>query len=105
MHEEPDTLTTPKRVISKETEREKFHNDTQAEYLSKVDQNLHDIKKQHRLYGLAFILKYIGAWYIVLAIFKGLFYKFSPSFDLIGLFIFLLGFVVDAITKRKTPDQ
>jgi hypothetical protein len=101
IEERPDLQTVPERRIQGKTEREKFREQSDDEHLREMDENLALMRKHKTMEGVAFIIKYIGAWYIVLAIFKGIFYHFTPSFDVLGLVFFLFGMFLQHLNKKN----
>lgn len=99
--ERPDLQSIPERRIQGKTDREKFKEQVDNEHMNEMDNNLNTLRKHRTMEGIAFIIKYIGAWYIVLAIFKGIFYHFTPSFDILGLIFFLFGSFLQHLNKRN----
>ncbi len=99
--ERPDLQSIPERKIEGKTDRERFKEQIDNEHMQEIDKNLDTLRRHRTMEGIAFIIKYIGAWYIVLAIFKGIFYHFTPSFDIIGIVFFLFGIFLQHINKKN----
>ena len=94
-----------RKIPDTKTSIDMLEKENEQEYLRKVDKSLEKIRRNKRRHGFAFVIKYVGAWYIVLSIFQGLFYKFSWTFDLIGLGFFIFGHMLDSHFSKVEKEE
>ncbi|PIN69861.1 hypothetical protein COV93_03800 [Candidatus Woesearchaeota archaeon CG11_big_fil_rev_8_21_14_0_20_43_8] len=104
-HSDPDFTVTHEQKYDLKSGREHEKQKLDDDFVNNLDFHIAEVRKNTKRNKYTFLLKYIGGWIILVSVFKGLFYEFSWTFDLIGLVLFLFGFMIERYKTRRAESE